>query len=285
MESEVTRAFRYCEDLVRNHYENFPVASWFVPSDKRPYVSALYAFARSADDFADEGSCPAADRLRRLDEWEQNLDRCISGSAEHLIFIALGETIRRTGIPRQLLVDLLDAFRMDVTTSRFRTFNDVLGYCRLSANPVGQLVLYLFADANERTIPFSDEICTGLQLANFWQDVAPDWRKGRLYIPLEDIDRFGYTLNGLNKNVANDRFRELLRFQVKRTRDFFDRGRPLLTRCVPDLRFELALTWRGGMGILNKIENSSYDVLSARPSLSFGDKLRILMSALVKRKL
>ena len=283
MNSEAKKAFRYCENLARNHYENFPVASWFIPRARRPFVYAVYAFARTADDFADEGAVSPSARLRKLDDWERNLDLCFEGTADHPIFVALGETIRRTGIPGHLMVDLLHAFRMDVTTTHFSTFTDLLDYCRYSANPIGRLVLYIFEDANEKTLPFSDEICTGLQLANFWQDVSVDKRKGRVYIPLEDIERFGYTLNDLDKNVVNDRFHDLIRFQVGRTREFFARGKPLLSQSTPELRFELALTWNGGMAILNKIQASAFDVLSARPSLTLKDKFSILVSALVKR--
>ncbi len=282
MQSDLEQAFRYCEDLTRSHYENFPVASLFIPRKRRPFVYAIYAFARTADDFADEGSLSPPERLQKLDEWEENLDRCIAGSATHPVFVALGETIRRTGIPRQLLVDLLDAFRMDVTTTRFQTFVDLLNYCRHSANPVGRLVLYIFEDATAQTLFWSDEICTGLQLANFWQDVSVDKQKGRVYIPLEDIQRFGYTLEGLDRNLRNEAFSGLIQFQVSRTREFFARGKPLITACVPELRLELRLTWKGGMAILDKIEASGFDVLSARPSLSFADKFSIFVSALVK---
>lgn len=285
MNSEIDEAFRFCERLARNHYENFPVASWFIPRARRPFIYAVYAFARTADDFADEGSLSPSDRLSKLDEWERKLDLCIQGTGDHPIFVALSETIRQTGIPRQLLVDLLDAFRMDVTTKCFPTFADLLNYCRLSANPIGRLVLYVFEDANEETLPLSDEICTGLQLANFWQDVSVDRRKGRLYIPLEDLERFGYTLDELERNIVNDRFRELVRFQVERTRECFVRGKPLLSLSVPQLRFELALTLGGGMAILDKIESLAYDVLSARPSLTLGDKVAVLATALIKRRI
>ena len=174
---DIPGAYRHCEQLTRSHYENFPVASLFLPKEKRPFLWSIYAFARTADDFADEGTLSAGERLRRLDEWEARLDGCVAGDADDPVFIALGDTLRKTGVPRELLTDLLTAFRMDVTMNRYRTFQDLLGYCRYSANPVGRLVLHLFDNATPRTITLSDTVCTALQLANFWQDVRVDWAK------------------------------------------------------------------------------------------------------------
>ncbi len=276
-------AFEECERLARTHYENFPVASFFLPKDIRPHVAAIYAFARTADDFADEGEHAPAWRLKALDDWGEQLRACYEGRAETPVFVALQETVRVKGIPRQLLDDLLTAFRMDVTTKRHRTFNDVLFYCRHSANPVGRLVLYLFGDVDEQKLGLSDNICTALQLANFWQDIAVDLRKDRVYLPLEEIERFGYTEQQLLGQQPDGSFVELLRFQVERTRNYFDAGKPLIDIVVPKLRFELALTWLGGVTILDKIEHAGYDVFNNRPVIGTADKLTIFLKALTRR--
>lgn len=279
--AHLREAYRYCGTLARSHHENFPVASLFVPKGKRPYVWSIYAFARTADDFADEGSAPPAERLRRLAEWQERLDRCTTDDDGHPVFTALGETLRRTGIPHQLLSDLLTAFRMDVTTHSYRTFDDLLGYCRYSANPVGRLVLHLFGTPSERAGKLSDLICTALQLANFWQDVGVDRAKGRLYLPLDDCDRFGYNATGRGR--ADEAFRRLMEFQVDRTRRMFEQGRPLIAEGPAPIRFELALTWHGGVRILDKIVKQQYDVLDQRPALTAADKLAVVIGAIRER--
>ncbi len=227
---ELTAAFAFCEQLAKSHYENFPVASFLIPREKRPYIWTLYAFARIADDFADEGESTAERRLEMLDDWGEHLNECFKGNATHPVFIALTETVRKFSIPKEPLADLLAAFRMDVTTKRFPAFKDLLYYCKHSANPVGRLVLHVFENAAERTAALSDNVCTALQLANFWQDVSVDWRKGRLYIPLEDLDRFGYTEKDLDNKVVDERFGKLMAFEVERTRDLFGKGKPSAPR-------------------------------------------------------
>jgi hydroxysqualene synthase len=278
----VDESFEFCERLARSHYENFPVASLFVPKEKRRYVWSIYAFARVADDLADEGDTPPQRRLEQLARWGEYLDECYESKPSHPIFIALGRTVQRFNIPKELLANLLTAFRMDVTQKRFGTFNDLLYYCSHSANPIGQLVLHIFGNATERNVALSDNICTALQLANFWQDVVVDLQKGRLYIPLEDCKRFGYTEHEVECRVVDDRFRKLMEFEVSRTRDLFVAGKPLLKEAVPALHRELSLTWHGGMRILEKIESLDYDVLHSRPALSFMDKLTILSTSLLR---
>lgn len=279
----IEQAFRHCEKIARDHYENFPVASLFIPKALRPSVAAIYAFARTADDFADEGTFEPSERLQKLNDWRRQLDECYAGKAVHPIFIALAEVSRRRNIPKQLLADLLTAFTMDVTITRYRTFDDLLHYCRHSANPVGRLVLHLFDDASERNCMYSDNICTALQLANFWQDVRLDAQKGRIYIPLEDMHRIGYTEGDLVERRYDERFVNLLQVQVARTRKMFDAGKPLLSGAVPGLRFELRLTWRGGTKILDKIERRQFNVFAARPALGIIDKIGILTAAFIKR--
>jgi squalene synthase HpnC len=281
--SDIRAAFAYCEELARTHYENFPVASRFLPRAQRPFVAAVYAFARTADDFADEGNLPAATRLAKLDDWQQKLDDCYEGRADHPVFVALAETAARTGIPRQLFADLLTAFRLDVTTTRFRDAGELMEYCSFSANPVGRIILHIFGNATPRTFVLSDSICSGLQLANFCQDVSVDWRNGRLYIPLEDLDRFGYTEAALGEGRVDARFIACMQLQVSRARNLLVEGRPLVQEAVPPLRFELALTVRGGLAILGAVEHVGWDVLHHRPALSLMTKAAIVAAALADR--
>jgi len=240
----------------------------------------VYAFARIADDFADEGNDPPAARLAKLDDWQNKLVACYEGRADHPAFIAIAETAARTGIPMSLLADLLTAFRMDVTTKRFRTAGDLLQYCVYSANPVGRLVLHIFGGANERSCALSDGVCTGLQLANFAQDVSVDWQKGRLYIPLEDLERIGYTEKEIGSGGADGRFRDLMKIQVARARNFLVAGAPLVQEGPREIRFELALTLRGGLAILKRIEGIDYDVFRQRPVIPLLEKIRIVAMAL-----
>lgn len=281
----IREAFAHCEALARTHYENFPVASLAVPRSIRRFVAAVYAFARTADDFADEGDREPAERLRLLDEWGTRLDQAFAGHADHPVFIAVMETARQTGLPRAPLADLLHAFRMDVTVRRYATFADVLSYCRYSANPVGRLVLHLFGVTREDALGPSDAICTGLQLANFYQDFALDWGRGRLYVPLDELSGFGYTENDIERKVRDERFRALMSLQVGRARQFLTGGAPLLSMVTGRLRFELSATVRGGLAILDRIAAMGYDVMEDRPHLTKADKARILWGAVVRNRL
>jgi squalene synthase HpnC len=259
----VEEAFAFCEARVRAHYENFPVGLW-VPRDKRPYVHALYAYARAADDFADE---PMYDGMRKekLDQWEERLHGAYEGRGEDPIFIALAETVRRLDIPKPLLLDLLSAFRQDTVKLRYETWDELLDYCRRSANPVGRLVLIVFGYRDDALFGLSDSICTALQLANHWQDFAVDLRRGRIYAPRELMDRFGVKEWDLNASRVTPEFRALMGELVARTRALFAAGRPLCDRVGRDLRFELRLTWLGGSSILDAIERAGHDVFRRRP--------------------
>ena len=199
------------------------------------------------------------------------------------MFIAIRETARRTGIPKSLLADLLTAFRMDVTKKRYASSAELLQYCTFSANPVGRIVLYIFDGANPRSCRLSDSICTGLQLANFAQDVSLDWRKGRLYLPLDDLGRFGYTEHDLERGTVDRRFRDLMKAQVDRARGLLLAGSPLVGEAPRAIRFELALTVRGGLAILKSVERTGFDVLSRRPIISILEKGRIVVRALAHR--
>jgi len=268
--------FRYCETIARSHYENFPVASRFVSKDIRKYVWAIYAFARIADDYADEPGFTLAERMDNLNQWELYLDECYSGNPTHRVFAALAETVERFQIPHELFQNLLTAFRADVTVKRYETYEDVLAYCRNSANPIGRLLLLLLNYRSETMMHLSDSICTALQLTNFWQDVSVDLQKDRIYLPLEELEEFGYSEEDLFNNKVNDSFRNLMAFQVRRTADLFVEGKPLLTMVGKNLSMELKLTWNGGKSVLHKIHKQNYDVLTKRPVLTKLDKLALL---------
>jgi squalene synthase HpnC len=282
-------AFAYCAEVTNAHYENFPVASLFLPKEKRPYIQSIYAFARQADDYADEGNRRNEERLALLDSWERQLKCCYEPLAPsedtHPVFVALRETVRRLDIPIEPLLDLLTAFKMDVTKNRFTTFDEVLHYCRHSANPVGRLVLIIFGYRNEELWKLSDHICTALQLTNFWQDIAVDFQKNRIYIPQVDLERFGYTERDFSGSTVDDRFTALLRFEIERTRELFYNGAELPTLVDKDLRLELKLVWFGGLTILKKIERLRYDVFRRRPAIHAGNKLAIFLNALFRREL
>ena len=263
-------AFARCEALTRAHYENFPVGL-FVPKDKRPYVHALYAFMRTADDFADEPAYEGQ-RSERLDEWAARLDAAYAGRAEGPIFVALAETVRRLTIPQALLTDLLSAFRQDTAKRRYETWDEVLDYCRRSANPVGRLVLLVFGYRDRELELLSDRVCTALQLANHWQDIAVDLAKDRIYVPRECLEAYRVSEDDLKVARVDEPFRALMRDLVARTRSLFAEGRPLCERVGRDLRFELRLTWLGGVGILDRIEANGYDVFRRRPQHGLVDK-------------
>ncbi|HEY4613474.1 MAG TPA: squalene synthase HpnC [Bacteroidota bacterium] len=279
----VDDAFEYCEQLTRSHYENFPVASFFLPRDKRKYVAAIYAFARTADDFADEPGMTPAERIEAINDWDEQLLLSRNVSPRHPVFIALSKTIERFEIPVELLRNLLQAFRSDVTTNRYETFEQVLQYCQYSANPVGRLVLLLFNYRSEELMAYSDSICTALQLANFWQDLSVDLQKNRVYLPQEDFRRFRYAEEKLLAREYNNEFRNLMVFQVKRTEELFRKGKPLLSEVGKDLALELRLTWNGGMRILQKVAELKYNTLTRRPMLTGFDKAVVLVSSIIQR--
>jgi squalene synthase HpnC len=272
----------YCQRLARSHYENFSVATWFLPRRLRPYFHSVYAYCRISDDLGDEVADPQQS-LALLDEWERELDACYSGTPRHPVFVALRETVRACDVPRQPFSDLLKAFRRDQTVSRYDSLDDLLGYCRYSANPVGHLVLYLCGYRDAERQQLSDFTCTALQLANFWQDVTVDFCKGRVYLPLEDLRRFGVSEEQIAQRRFDNHFRELMRFEVARAREWFERGLPLIQKVDRELAVDLELFSRGGMEILNAIEQQDYDVLKCRPAISMPRKLRLVASAAIGR--
>ncbi len=271
MPVSVEESFAHCEARVKAHYENFPVGL-FVPRKKRRYVYALYAFARIADDFADEPIYEGV-RQEKLDQWEALLHAAYRGDAEGPVFVALGETVRRLDIPKELLLDLLSAFRQDTVKNRYETWDGLLDYCRRSANPVGRLVLLVFEQEDPELPAFSDAICTGLQLANHWQDAAIDYARDRIYVPEELMKSPGVGTWDFSTGRVTDGFRGLMAELIGRTRALFDEGRPLCDRVGRELRFEMRLTWLGGMSILDRIEAVGADVFHRRPRHSALDKL------------
>jgi squalene synthase HpnC len=267
----------------RAHYENFPVASVLVPATMRPHVAAVYAFARAADDFADEGDRPPEVRQRLLDGWQHRLHQCVDGRAPGgaaapgepanavEIFVALGETIRVKRLPVGLFDDLLSAFAQDVMVTRYATWDALLDYCRRSADPVGRLVLRIAGYGGSPMDAWSDAICTGLQLTNFWQDLKIDFDRGRIYMPAAELRQHGAAECDLSSGGITAGWRAAMAAAVARTRAMFESGRPLCDAVRGRLRYELRATWLGGMRILDRLERSGFDAVGARPSLGAAD--------------
>lgn len=263
-----------------NHYENFPVASFLMPRYLRPAVRAIYAFARSADDLADEGDAPAETRLASLVEYEHALDGIETGAiALPPLFQVLAKTVNAYRLPLQPLRDLLSAFKQDVVTTRYQSFAELMDYCRRSANPVGVLMLALYGTTDDRNRRESDAICSALQLINFWQDVAVDWEKARIYLPQEDMARFGVDDAHLKQKIVDDAWRGLMHFQVERTRSLMLSGAPLATRLPGRIGWELRLVVQGGLRILERIEAADYDIFRRRPQLGLPDWLLMFWRA------
>jgi squalene synthase HpnC len=275
-------ALEYCERLARRHYENFSVATWFLPAPLRQHFYNVYAYCRISDDLGDEVG-NAEQSLALLGLWEAELNACYEGTPRHPVFVALRETVREFDIPKHEFADLLTAFRQDQTVTRFPAFDDVLAYCKYSANPVGHLVLYLggYRDAERQRL--SDYTCTALQLANFWQDIRIDYGKGRIYLPQDAMARFGVTEQDIANGRATPQFLELMRFEVQRAREWFERGLPLVKMVSPELALDIELFSRGGQEILNAIERQGFDVLKSRPAISKTKKIWLVVRAGLKK--
>lgn len=280
-------AYALCANLARTHYENFPVASRLLPARMRPHVAAIYAFARRADDIADEGDAPASLRHARLDEWIARLREATSSgpSIAHgqtilipemaaqapAIFQALANTVRERDLPVGLLEDLVSAFRQDITVTRYASWAALFDYCRRSANPVGRLVLRIGGWRHADLDVASDAVCTALQLTNFWQDLAIDWRRGRLYVPQEEHGPAGAPLSALDRGEWTAEWRHTLTSCTARTRTLFEQGRAVCDGVTGRLRLELRATWLGGIRVLDRLEAVGFDVFHARPSLGMVD--------------
>ncbi|MFZ6863115.1 squalene synthase HpnC [Undibacterium sp. Ji67W] len=264
------------------HYENFPVASLLLPANLRSAVRNIYAFARTADDFADEGNATPEERIKALDIYDRELDAIEANSpSESTLFQHLAETIRAHQLPVQPFRDLLSAFRQDVLTTRYATYEDLLDYCRRSANPVGRLMLHLYGAANTKNLRDSDAICSALQLINFWQDVAIDWEKQRIYIPQEDMLRFDLSAESIANQANSEQWQLLMQFQTQRARDLMLSGSGLCKRLPPRLGWELRLVVQGGLRIAEKTDQAAGDVFRRRPKLQKLDWLILIWRALI----
>ncbi|HSS28714.1 MAG TPA: squalene synthase HpnC [Usitatibacter sp.] len=274
-----------------DHYENFPVASWLVPARIRPPIEAIYGFARGADDIADEGFLPDGQRLAGLDEYLRALDAIEAGRNPGAQFERIEDAIREWALPVPLLRDLIDAFKQDVVKKRYATFAELMDYSRRSANPVGRLVLHVFS----RAVPLrgkpgsdpellSDLICSSLQFINFWQDVAIDWEKGRVYLPQEDLERFGVSEDDIAAGKVTGAWRELMRFECERARAMIRKGAPLGHALPGRMGLEIRATVAGGAAILDKIDAAGGDVFRHRPKLTKLDWARILAKALARAR-
>ena len=276
---DVEAAYDVCRHLAKNSYENFNVGSWFIKRRLRPHFFAVYAFCRLVDDLGDEVE---GDRLELLDRWEEELKLCYGGSPNLVWFQALQNTVREFGIPPEPFLRLIEANRRDQRDSEYRDFDHVVEYCTYSATPVGHLVLYLYGYFSEHMARLSDHTCIALQLANFWQDVARDFDKGRVYIPKSDMSDYGVPLATIKERIPTRPFRELMRFQVDRTRDLFRAGYELRNYLEKDFKLEFAAITAGGLSVLDAIEELEYDTLSTRPTVSRVKKIRIMFNILTR---
>jgi len=274
-------AERYTHWLATHHYENFHVVSFLLPKHLHQDFYNVYAYCRWADDLGDEIG-DTAESLRLLRWWSGELDRMYAGEAQHPVFVALRGTVERFGIPKQPFADLIRAFIQDQTVTRYETWDGVLDYCVYSANPVGRLVLYLCGYSDPERQRLSDATCTGLQLANFWQDVTVDQLKDRVYLPLDLLARHNYTVEEMFAHRFDERFRDVMREAVERARGFFLTGLPLTRMVNKRLAVDLELFSRGGLCVLDKIERQGYDVLSRRPSVSKMERVRLLAGTLAR---
>jgi hydroxysqualene synthase len=289
----LARAYAACDALAQSHYENFPVASRLLPAFMRPHVAAVYAFARVADDIADEGTDPPAVRRSRLQLWQQRLHHAIEAtdaasnadalaavSRDALIIAAAGHSIRTLDLPLSLFDDLVSAFAQDITTTRYDSWSDVLDYCRRSAEPVGRLVLRIARQQSDDRDRSADALCTALQLTNFWQDFGRDWRAGRLYVPRDISSAAGALEADLGAGRITPQWIAAIDDCIARTRQLFDRGRLVCDTVAGRLRFELRLTWLGGVRILDRVEAGRADLLRHRPTLGRTDVPTLLWRAL-----
>jgi hydroxysqualene synthase len=281
---DLADAYAYCERIAGQHYENFPVASILLPKTWRPHVAAVYAFARAADDFADEEQRTPEERYRLLEDWRELLWQAADAKSLHPpyspLFRALGHTIRTCNLPVSLLEDLLSAFRQDVATTRYATWQELLDYCRRSANPIGRLVLRIAGYVGDEFDLPADAVCTALQLTNFWQDFAIDWRRGRLYLPHATWAPAGAREQDLDAERITPEWQTALQQAAARTTDLFGEGRAICDRVSGRLRYELRVTWLGGMLVLERVAAAGFDAFAARPTIRRSDVPRLAWDAL-----
>lgn len=275
---KINQAYEYCQSITKNHYENFPVASVLIPAKLRKHVYAIYAFARHADDLSDEKHDKAG-----LLQWKEQLHQSLAGEAENQIFIALSDTIKKFNLPIELFDNLILAFLQDLEKNRYGSFEELFGYCEKSANPVGRIILYLNEYKDEELFKYSDNICTALQLTNFWQDVKIDIEKNRIYIPGNYLNQYQVTEAQIEKGIFDNNFKNLMIHMVDKTNELFKNGDILLKKVTGRLRWELRFTVSGGLTILNKIKNIDYNVLNYRPKLNKLDWTKIGLNLLLTK--
>lgn len=279
----LAEAQAYCRRFASRHAENFTVASWLLPRRLRPHFAAVYAWCRTADDLADEAGHPA-ESSRLLDRWGALLDDCYAGRPQHPIYVALAETIREFSIPCDLFTALLTAFRQDQQKTRYETFEELFAYCHCSADPVGRIVLHLGRCADKQNVELSDSICTGLQLVNFWQDVARDWRdRRRIYMPQATLRQFDADEQAIITGRATEGFRAALAWEVDRAEAMLQRGWPLVERVAPELCIEVELFIRGGLAVAAAIRRQRFDTLARRPRVGRGRKAWLLACAVARK--
>ena len=283
--SDVTlhQAYQQCQQIVRNHYENFPVASWFLPKHLRIPISVIYAFARHADDLADEGTLPDNERLEALEQYQHNFATALVEShSDDPVLFALSDVIHTHNLPSQLFFDLLKAFKMDTQTKRYKNFDDILYYCQHSANPVGRLLLHLHKQDSPNNLSRSDNVCTALQLINFYQDIGQDYKENnRIYIPLDELEKYNVTEDIFRKSINNENIKQLLQHQIHRARQLMLTGAPLGKNLTGLFGLEIRLIIQGGLRIANKLQKipNVFD----RPRLTKQDKFVMLLHALTKK--
>jgi squalene synthase HpnC len=281
----LAEAERWCQQFARQHAENFPVASWLLPRHLRQPLANIYAWCRWADDLADEAG-DAEKSLTLLDAWESQLDDCVAGEAEHPIYVALAETLRKFDLPRQPFLDLIAAFGQDQRHRSYESFDQLLAYCRLSANPVGRLVLRLGHCESAEAQALSDSICTGLQLVNFWQDVRRDWEeRRRIYLPRVTMRKFHFDEAVIAKGHADEPFRRAIAFEIERAEGLLRAGWPLMALVSPELRIDVELFIRSGLAVAAAIRRQRFDVLSRRPTVGKAQKLQLFAAVVLRQRL
>lgn len=277
-------AYQDAINFTKSHYENFPVISYLIKKELRKHTAIIYQFARQADDIADEGNFQPEQRLKLLNEYENSLINCLNGKAENGFWFALNNTIKEKHLSKENFLDLLKAFKQDVTKKKYENYNELLDYCKKSANPVGRIILELHGIKDKNAFKFSDDICTALQLTNFYQDVSIDFQKDRIYIPKEEMQQYKVEEHFFEIKENNSKFQALIKFEVERVEKLFINGRNLLRYLPFMLKIQILLTIKGGEAILEKIKKNNYDVLNKRPTLTKIDFAKIALAALIKGK-
>ena len=277
----LNKAYKEAILFTKSHYENFPVVSLFIPKYLRKHIAVVYQFARQADDIADEGNHKSEFRIENLELYENLLKKCLKGTYENDFWMALNNTVEQFKLSSKHFYDLISAFKQDVVKNRYASYAELLNYCERSANPVGRIILELFNIRDNQAIVYSDAICTALQLTNFYQDVSMDYLKGRIYIPIEELDTFGVLENVFELKKNNTNFIALFKYQVDRTQKLFDKGKKLLPFLPGNLRRQIKMTILGGEAIFRKIEKSNFNILDYRPKLNKFDIIKILIQSII----